>query len=473
MPALRRMDCIILGLVSSATCLTLDDVISFIKKTFFGHIYYTKCQQDLKEQFDSALTQEIKELATKGFLEEREGAMTITELGRICAQELLLSDTILILHDAMKRSQKTIKAAKNYEEISQGLIHLACCTPDSDLLYPPTSKPEVEELQAIWETRKDKFLAQPDDHNLFLRSLRTSRMLARWIDGVPFSELEAYAPHGVIRRIAETTVWIMNGMLRLADERVLNLPEPFRDFQAILVQRVHYGTPSTALALLRLRIPGIQRIRAMKLAEAGFDSIDSLIRASTSDLTSINGINQTLALRIKEGVERFIEDDLSRQKEQQKRVAQELGRDSTWIQQLYEAQGDSFARVCMDILRHGIGLDAVFVGDAAGYDVDGLVTIPDGRIAIECKRKAKGMVSANEAGEVLSKGAQHNPIAYLAIGFPDFTDEAKRNAARAKIALLRAPLLAEILLGFWEAKLSKDEIVAILRSENYVADIAR
>jgi hypothetical protein len=116
-------------------------------------------------------------------------------------------------------------------------------------------------------------------------------------------------------------------------------------------------------------------------------------------------------------------------------------------------------------------LDAIFIGDSGMHEVDGLVTIPEGKIVIEGKRKEKGNVLAREAEEVLGKGARHNPISYVTIGFPDFVDEAKKNAPNAKITLIKASALGDILIAFWEHKLSKEDIINVLRSEKYISSL--
>jgi hypothetical protein len=88
---------------------------------------------------------------------------------------------------------------------------------------------------------------------------------------------------------------------------------------------------------------------------------------------------------------------------------------------------------------------------------------------LECKRKiGNKLVSATEAEEILGKGAKYNPIAKVTIGYPDFVDDAKENTQDTKITLITHITLIEILLAFWEGKISKEEVIAILRSGKYV-----
>jgi hypothetical protein len=141
------------------------------------------------------------------------------------------------------------------------------------------------------------------------------------------------------------------------------------------------------------------------------------------------------------------------------------GRGNRWTALRNEGRG--FSRVCVDIPK--TGLNATFIGDSGTHEVDGLLTIPEGKMVIEAKRKEKVNVLATEAEEVLGEGARHSLISYGTIGFPDFVDEAKRNASNAKVTLIKASLVGDILIAFCELKLSKEDIMNILRSGKYIA----
>jgi len=473
-PSGRRLDCSMLGLLTSGVCSTIEELMSFLKKTFYGYIFYKKATKDIQEQFDTAIRQVIFKLKKNGFIEVKNDKVSVTELGRRCAEELLSPDTILLFYETLRRFEDSIKQTKEFDKLAEGFIHLSCCSPDAtpSLLFSPRSVPEIEELQAIWKVSRDSFFYEPNQ-DLFLKSLRTTRMLMRWIDGVLFSELYGYAPHGIIKRDAENISWILKGLSRLTEKPLFDFGTEFQEFIRILADRVYYGVPSDAVPIMKLRIPAVHRNRAIRLAKAGFKTIDDLINASIGQLISVNGIGEKLALRIKEYVENFIEDNVTRSRQRQLRMAQQLGKSSVIIEQLYQTKDDVFSRVCIELLKTHIGLDAIFIGDAGEHEVDGLVTTPEGKIAIEGKRKKeKGNVSAKEAEEVLGKGARHNPIANVTIGYPDFVEEAKRNAPHAKITLIKVSVLGEILIKFWEGKLSKEDVLGIMKSGKYISSLS-
>ena len=469
-PGRRRLDCSILGLFASSVCSTAEELTFFLKMTFFGYIYH-KMAEEFQREFDTAIGEEMSKLIKNGFIVKENGNIAVTELGRRCAEELLLPDTIVLFYETLKNFEDKIKQTKDLSSLAEGFIHLCCCSRDASLLFPPTSHAEIQELQAIWEVSRESFLCEPKDESLFLRCLRTTRMLMRWIDGLSLGELASYAPHGVVKRTAETLSWVLNGLARVAEKPLFDFSDEFYEFIETLAGRVYYGVPSDALLIMQLRIPAVHRHRATRLAKAGFKTIDDLIQASPTSLMSVNGIDEKLSLRIKEHVERSIKDETARHRERQIRMAQQIGRSSVIIEQLYKTKGDVFARVCIDLLKEHVGLDAVYIGDAGEHEADGLVRTPEGNIVIESKRKERGNVTAIEAEEILGKGARYNPIANVTIGFPDFVEEAKKNVPKTKITLIKASVLGEILVRFWEGKLDQKDVISILKSTTYIRSL--
>jgi len=468
-PSGAGLESSILGLLASGVCSTVQELESFLQRTLHGHVLAKEGTNGFSKQFETAIRQMTVKLGQNRLVEIEGDRISVTELGRRCAEELLTPDTVLLFYKILSESEIKIKAVKEYDSLAEGLIHLCCSSSDASLLYAPKSRPEIEKLQATWEVRRESFLYEPSEGQ-FLQILRTTRMLMRWIDGASFKDLSGYAPPGIIKRIAENISWILKGLARVAEKPLFDFDGGFPNFIGMLANRVFYGVPTDSLTIIRLGIPAINRSRATRLAKAGFKNIDDLIAATTRQLMSVNGIGEKLALRIMEHVENFIKDDVNRNRHRQLRLAQQLGRNGMIIEQLYETKGDGFSRVCIEILRM-TGLNAIFIGDSEKHEVDGIVTIPEGKIVIEGKRKEKANVLATEAEEVLGKGARHNPISYVTIGFPDFVEEAKRNASNAKVTLIKASVVGDILIAFWERKLSKENIINILRSGKYIASL--
>ena len=466
-PKKIRFSCAVLGLISSNVCSSRDELRFFMRMTFFGHLLseddLTNREYVLTELIDS----EVNRLIDNGFLNEEKG-LIITELGRRCAEEQLSPETILLLYNSIRRNEDAIKSTNDYDSFITSIIHICCCTQDSYLLYAPRSRTEIEELEAIWTINKDSYFYSPRDRELFLRSLRTTRMLQRWIEGMPYFNVASYAPAGVIKRIAENIQWILRGLARLIQKPLFDFDIKFSDYLYNLSERIYFGVEEDALEIIRLRTKGIHRRRAMHLARAGYNNIDSILEASIEDLTEVDEIGSVLASRLKERVEIFIEDEIKKNRSSQIRKAINLGENSEIISDLYDLSGDIYTRHIVWIFNEIFKIRATFIGEAGQHEPDILIEIEEGNIIFECKRKESGKVSAKESEEILGKSAKYKPIAQGTIGHPEFNRVAQRNAINANLTLIPTSLLGEVLIKFWNKEINHNDIINLLRIGRYI-----
>ena len=471
----ERLDTSILGLLCSRVCNDTSEILTFMKATFFGHVYYRQTSEQLRGTFDESLILRVKALGNDGFLTIEDDKITVTELGRRCAEEMLSPSTVRFFYDILRKSESALGKTQDYAKLIEPIIGLTCCSVDAvangALAFYPKYAPELKELSDYWEYNKGSFLNRPIDKTLLIRSLKTTRMLMRWIEGVPYADLSSYAAHGIVKRNAQIISWIMKGLSRIAEKPLFNFKYEFVRFLRTLAERLFYGVPEEALPVMRMEIPQVHRHRAMALAESGYTTIDKIIEAKSEDLMKARGIGEKLALEIKRSVEEYIDDKNLASHHRQRRIAQSLGKNPTIIDRLYGEKGDNFARVFNDIFKDYIGLNSAFVGDASEHEVDVIIETGEGKIVIEGKRLDRRNVSAIEAEEVIGKGAKHKPIANVTIGYPDFTDEARKNAPKAKVTLIPGSLVGDILIGFWRNKLGQDGVVKILKSGRYIEDV--
>ncbi|HHE64853.1 MAG TPA: DEAD/DEAH box helicase, partial [Bacteroidetes bacterium] len=204
----------ILKLTVSGICKNVKELIKFIENTFFGYLYYQKIDSSFKQAFEESISEQIQELIKMGMLEEVEGELKATELGKRCAEEMISPHSAYIIFQALEKINE--KEVINYNELIEPIIHLACCTSDARLLYPPISKQEKMEIFGYWMDNESNYLfhLHPDDENLILSVTKTTQMLLKWITGVPYSDLESFAPHGIIRNIGENVSWIVKSIKR-------------------------------------------------------------------------------------------------------------------------------------------------------------------------------------------------------------------------------------------------------------------
>lgn len=473
LPQSERLDLILLVIIVSGIASTPNGILDFLKRTLFGFSLYEKSTES-HENFNKEIVKTLERLGKDDFLKMKNNTITVSELGKICAEELISPKTARLIYDGLKELQKRIYAnkTKDYEGFAEPIIHLACCTYDAinsgSLLYLPHSKQEQKELMDYWEYNKDNFIHKPGISELILRSVRTTHMLMRWIEGVPYSDLSSFASHGTVRKIAENISWIIKTMTRIADKPLFNFSSEFLEFMKVLSDRVHFGVKPNAIKLMELRIPMVHRYRAMQLAENGLDTINKLINVDIDTLRKIKGIGKETALEIKHYTERYIKDKNERSYQIQIRKAKEMGRDPTILKRLYTEKGKNFAKACIEVLKDYIGLPCYYVGGEPGHEVDGIIRLKEGNIVIECTKRENKLVSAQDAERVLGEGAKHKPIAHITIGSPDFSSEAIENVKNTNITLITHRKLGEILIRFWEGEIDKNGIIELLKSGRYI-----
>ncbi|MEM4702847.1 MAG: DEAD/DEAH box helicase [Archaeoglobaceae archaeon] len=163
-----------------------------------------------------------------------------------------------------------------YETITQkklselGVLHLICRTPDMERLRVLKDDDWVEE--DAFEL-KDELNYYPSvysiDYDWFLEEVKTTFCLRDWINELNEDQIckkYGIAP-GDLRRIVERAEWLCSSAERIAKMLGRNIPK--------LSTRIKYGVREELLELISL--PGIGRMRARKLFNAGIKSISDLI----------------------------------------------------------------------------------------------------------------------------------------------------------------------------------------------------
>jgi hypothetical protein len=201
----------------------------------------------------------------------------------------------------------------------------------------------------------------------------------------------------------------------------------------------------------------------MVLAKAGYRTLNSLAEVDIDRLKEI-GIGNTNAQEIKRRCEYFILDKNKRSLASQKRRAQFLNKDVSLLDRLYSARDTNFTRACVDVFNE-MGVNCSYMEDTQAHDIDGLIEMQGHRITFDCKRNDdSNLVKATQAEEILGKSASYEPADKVTIGYPDFSQDAMNNCNKANLTLISCRKLGEILVLFWEGKMTHDNILALLQS---------
>ena len=181
----------------------------------------------------------------------------------------------------------------------EALLHLACCCPDMPLLG--LTRAAYDELEEESYVEGSKFLIPPPrgggmaEHERFLKTIRTARMLESWIEEEKEEEIcERFGVGpGDVRRFVESAEWLIYAAGRLAS--VLDIA-PVQPALRDLRRRVAYGIKEELLELVSLR--GVGRVRARRLFGEGYKTLSILRRASEKKLAEIPTIGPRIAAGI-------------------------------------------------------------------------------------------------------------------------------------------------------------------------------
>ncbi|MHA1888096.1 MAG: DEAD/DEAH box helicase [Promethearchaeota archaeon] len=148
-------------------------------------------------------------------------------------------------------------------------------------------------MEQVWDSHDPQF---PE----FAKEIKMTMLLFDWINEIPQHEInEKYnIGMGDIRRVVDTALWILRGFLRIVKlDADNNYPiEGLGNNLQVLNIRIKYGIRSSLVPFVQ--ISGIGRIRARKIYQAGYKSIEDLKKASLEDLSRIPLIGKHLAQEI-------------------------------------------------------------------------------------------------------------------------------------------------------------------------------
>ena len=252
----------ILSTIATGFATSISELGDFLGSTFYAH------QQD-SWRLDSTLEKVLAFLIDNNMITED---LMPTPLGSLISKLYIdpLSGKIIV---------EGLRARRNPSDLT--LLHILTTTPDMELLYIRAGDRWVEEFIGEHEVE----LYAEENYDWLLREVKTASMLMDWIGEVREEEISNsyHIGPGDIKRIAETAEWLMHAASRLS--RHMELGVTYRALQ--LAKRIHYGAGPELLALLDLK--GIGRVRARKLYQAGYTSIDKLKEARSEEIGRIVG----------------------------------------------------------------------------------------------------------------------------------------------------------------------------------------
>ncbi|MGA1848665.1 MAG: helix-hairpin-helix domain-containing protein, partial [Thermoplasmatota archaeon] len=238
-------------------------------------------------------------LEEKEFLRREGDSVEATDLGKRVARLYIDPLSAVVLREALFSENRNIT--------SFSILQAVSLTPD---VYPlfVRGKDSQYVTKFMYEHEDELLLPIPEDdadYEWFLNSVKTAMFYMEWI-GENQDKHEASEDRietlfnlgpGDVRNKVETAVWLLYAMRELS--RLFNTGMT-SDIDKVAI-RVENGIREELLPIIKIR--GIGRVRARRLFDSGFNSMDRIRKATIPQLASVKGIGRQLAVQIKNLVE--------------------------------------------------------------------------------------------------------------------------------------------------------------------------
>ena len=274
----------VLGLIATGDVSSAEDVIDFIRSTFYG-------SESELYGIESAIENIIDFLVEEEMVERFGEQVGILPFGKRVSDLYIDPESAVILRQAVN------KMKEDTEDFP--ILLSVAMTPDVLGLYP--RKKDEEILAALEDEWEGKYLVDPPDYNdyqyeYFMGDMKTAALMMEWIsetDEDTITETFGIGP-GDIRSRVDMMDWLLYAMSEIC---AIYRPECAKVIRKLIV-RVRYGISKELMDLVSLK--GVGRARARILYDRGFKSVKELAKVDVNDLASISGIGSALAKKIKE-----------------------------------------------------------------------------------------------------------------------------------------------------------------------------
>ncbi|MCE4610989.1 MAG: DEAD/DEAH box helicase [Desulfurococcales archaeon] len=280
---LRGLRHMILGLTASGAANSIEGVSRVLKATLYN------VQRSLSRRL---VERAVKDLREWGLVEVNGKSITATPLGVEVARLYLDPENVPIVRSV---------ASKVRVEDELSLLYLVTLSPDMTLLPSPPREARKVLEEAYRRSPHITELVDPYDEE-DVRRLKTALVLFSWVN--EDSDDEIYEAWGVapgdLAAAVDTAEWIASSLSRIAVE--LGLPEDARGLLRVMALRIKYGVREELLQLVQ--IPGVGRVKARLLYNAGYRSLHDLASAKVQDLLRIKGVGPATVKNIMEALGR-------------------------------------------------------------------------------------------------------------------------------------------------------------------------
>ncbi|HWM90299.1 MAG TPA: DEAD/DEAH box helicase [Thermoanaerobaculia bacterium] len=233
----------------------------------------------------------LRQMLQLGLLEEEDGVVSLTLLGKACGNSPLSFRSVLRLVESLRALNPDRITPLNLVAVTQSLLESDAYTP----LMKKGNKDQVWPSRVLHSYGSDIVrLLQRGVNDEFIYYARAKRVsiLSNWVHGVPLSDIERahtvnpFYPieYGNIRGFSDTTRFLLRSVANIA-----NLLSPSENFDVEpVLKQLEFGLPDDALALVDLPIP-LTRGEYLALWQAGLVTPEQVLESPEDRLSSLLG----------------------------------------------------------------------------------------------------------------------------------------------------------------------------------------
>lgn len=257
-----------------------------------------------KQQFNekkAIISRQIKRIISNfsdhDLINLTEKGIKVTKFGRITTQTYLSPDDAILLREELAYAT----TLKNHNEIhlnALSWLHLITKLDACQKFY--LRKRDYPMIFTFLEDNWEHFIMEeiwkPGDPNYpaFAQELKTAMILRDWINEKHDRSIteEFQIGPGDLYRLINLAQWILRAFKRIV---ALDAPQFSAEIEELSL-RVNYGVKPSLIPLISLK--GIGRMRARKIYQAGFTTLDKIKQSSSDILAKIPLIGESLAKSI-------------------------------------------------------------------------------------------------------------------------------------------------------------------------------
>jgi replicative superfamily II helicase len=284
----------VLNLVASRRCTSRGQLRTFLLASYTGELRWRG--EENEPEFLERLDEAIEHCVNGNLIQKSGPTLEVTKLGLLTATKGLSAETSAAFyefvndrkHCAMEvHTLEVLLALTNTVEAMGNQLKLNRESEYYDNSLELKLFDSVYNLQPTAARRLRSYYSRRPQSEEQAKNLKKTLLLRDWIDGCAFDDLErSYecAP-GAVRNFAAEFRWLCDGLESIAT--LMRWPPGAVKSLRLLTLQLAHGVTAEAVVFCEAKIRGLERSRALALAEHGVQSLEEAAAMPMSELEKI------------------------------------------------------------------------------------------------------------------------------------------------------------------------------------------